>query len=202
MRGCCKTERISCRRNLLAFALLLLVGLTCQTVAEPAPRGSVPTASVHELKAAFVFHFMKYVEWPEEMRPARGEPLVLGVLGEQTMHEAVDRFAAESVGGHPLQIKHFEAGQELESCHVLFVGSSKRQATKRVLSAIQGSSTLTVSDTTGFIGIGGMIELKVVENRVGFEVDLLPSNDAGLKLSSKLLRLALRVENAERVRSD
>jgi len=177
--------------------LALLAGLTCRTAAEPAAIEGAYTPQGNELRAAFVYQFLKYVEWPDSVKPAPGEPLVIGVLGEQPIRDALSRFSAQSVAGHPLRIRHFEPGEDVEYCHLLFVGQSKRYVAKNVLEAIEGPGTLTVGDARDFLEAGGMIELRVVDNRIRFDVNLAPSKAAGLNISSRLLRLALRVEGAE-----
>ncbi|MDH3629152.1 MAG: YfiR family protein [Acidobacteriota bacterium] len=174
--------------------LVLIVALTHWT---PASTEASPTASLQDLKAAYVVQFLRYVEWPEKHRAAEGEPLVIGVVGDSTMVDALDRFATETIGGHPVRITNIIVGQDAERCHLLFVNTSKRNVAQRALLSVEGAGTLTVGDTRGFLDSGGMIELRIVDNSVRFEVNLSPSRDAGLNISSKLLRLALHVDNAD-----
>jgi len=176
---------------------LLLVGLGLLAMAGSSVTADTPRASVHDVKAAFLFKFIKYVTWPENPGEIPSRPFVIGVFGDDSIHEAVDAIAAQLAGTRPFEIRHYDDPVDLDTCQILFVGRSRRYRSADVLARVPASGTLTVGDARDFITAGGAIGLAVMDNRVRFEVNLAATRAADLHISSKLLRLAVKVEGAE-----
>jgi hypothetical protein len=145
----------------------------------------------YPVKAAFLFNFTKFVDWPAEAFAAEKSPLTLCLYGNDPFGKNLDDLVAnETVGGRPIAVRRVGRGADLKSCHVLFFSRAERDRQGEVLSGLRGAPVLTVGETAGFLGDGGMVRFDLETNRVRFAIDLPAAEKARLKISSKLLRLA------------
>ena len=144
----------------------------------------------YRLKAAFLYNFAKFVEWPAEALSDENSTFILGVLGEDDPGPALESIRGKTVKGRTLTIKRFESLQDLADCHILFITSSERQDVERALESLEGSSVLTVGEMERFAEMGGIINFVVKKNRLRFEINLDAGRRAGLEISSQLLKLA------------
>lgn len=174
------------RPEVLAAAVSILVAAgTSYAFAQP---------SEDEVKAAFLYNFTRFVEWPERALPGAGEPFVLCVLGDAAFAAEVDEtVAGKAVDGRPASARTVTELSELSECHLLFVSRSERARLPEVLAALRHLPVLTVGDSDEFVGAGGMITLVLRQSRVRFEIDQTAAEHVGLAISSRLLDLADRV---------
>ena len=151
----------------------------------------------YQVKAAVLYKFVRYVEWSQDVLPDTLDTITIGVLGESPIVDAL-RASVEGkeIGGYKVAIRHFGGLEDLDFSHMLFIGRSEKQHLKKALRRLQGWNTLTVGDTEGFAEAGGMVNLVIVENRVGFEINLEAAEKAKLRISSHLLRLGRIVGGA------
>jgi hypothetical protein len=180
---------LSSRRNWRRLGII--VALLCLPpgilAAERAP-------TEYEVKAAFLFNFAKFVTWPPESFPAAESPVLIGVLGADPFGAALERLAAElRVQGRPLRVVRGTTVAELVRCHVLFISASERDRMGQILQGLRqaGSAALTVGETDGFLGAGGIIRFLVEQNKVRFEISAEAAARARLAISSKLLSLGV-----------
>jgi hypothetical protein len=156
--------------------------------------GSGQTATEYQLKAAFLYNFTKFVEWPANSFASNDSPLRLCVLGENPFGSGLSQMAeGKVVGGHPVQVAVLENGRHAPDCQVLFISSSELTPVRAILHELRGRPVLTVADTKSFAEEGGMIGLLIEGQRMRFEVNLRAATEAHLKISSKLLSLAKAV---------
>ena len=175
----------------LAIALVVPMCVTTRPVLD------AQMASADEVKAAFLFNFAKFVEWPLDAAPA-GAPLVMGVLGNDAVEESLRTVTrGKVVDGRQLAVKRLTNGDDLTRVHLLFVGVGERVRMSDVLKRVEGFGVLTVSDVDRFCQSGGVIALVMEENRVRFDVNLEAAERGRLKVSSKLLSLARTVQSAK-----
>jgi hypothetical protein len=169
-------------------AFLLLVVLLLAAVAA-APAAAAPEPSVeYGVKAAFLYNFTKFVEWPPG---ADQGDLALCVFGEDPFGRSLDALAqGERLEGRRLVVRHPAALGDLKACHVLFVSRSERGRTREILAGLGDAPVLTVADLDGFLDQGGMIGLVVEENKVRFQIRQDVAERSRLRISSKLLSLA------------
>ena len=147
-------------------------------------------ANEYEVKAAFLYNFARFVEWPDNVSPDPNGPLVIAILGRDPFGGEIDRaIEGKTVNGRRLVIKRFSSLETYEQCHILFVSSSERGNLPRILAAVRTSSVLTVSETDRFAQIGGIINFITIENRIRFEINQAAAERVGLKISYKLLSL-------------
>ncbi|HEX6504053.1 MAG TPA: YfiR family protein [Terriglobales bacterium] len=148
----------------------------------------------YEIKAAFVYNFAKFVEWPPEAFSKPSDSVRLCVLGNHSLASDLQQLiAGKTIGTRAVEVQRVSPLQ-ITGCHVLFVGTLESWRLQQVLESARGTHVLTVGDIPGFIEQGGVINFILDQNRIRFEVNLKAAQDAGLKLSSKLLSLAKAVE--------
>jgi hypothetical protein len=155
---------------------------------------SAQTASEYDVKAAFLYNFTKFVEWPPGAFPDESGQLKVCVLGDNPFGKNLESLiAGEEVQGRKLQLWQMDILHSADFCHILFISQSERARISEVLAAVRDSPVLTVSETDGFLEKGGTINFKIQESKVRFEINPGAAERGGLKMSSKLLRLATRI---------
>ena len=147
-----------------------------------------------QVKAAYLLHFVRYVDWPNSSPDAAASPVVLGVLGHDPMVEVLGTIVSgKTVNHRPIQVKLFTSAEQIDRCDVLFLPRSQSKQMRAILSAISGRPILTVSDQERFSNQGGMIEFLLIDDTVRFSINNEAAGKAGLKLSSELLRVAYSI---------
>jgi len=154
------------------------------------------TANTLEVKAAFLYNFAKFVEWPSDA--TSGMPTInVGVVGNDAVGEALRAMVRDkNIGGKGLSVRKPANLDDLAGLHLLFVGGAEKHRVADILRRLDGATVLTVSDIDRFCQMGGTIELVVENNHVRFDVRLDAAQRARLKVSSKLLGLARTVHGA------
>jgi len=149
----------------------------------------------YKVKAAFLYKFAAYVEWPPAVFTGDGTPLVIGVQGSDAMYRALAGLTGgQSVQGHPLQVLDLDHEQRPAVVHILFAGSSQLTAERELRLPWMPASTLVVTEDARLPAAGiAMISFAVVDDHVNFDVALPPAQRAGLKLSARLLQVARNV---------
>lgn len=142
------------------------------------------------LKAAFVFRFPQFVTWPPASTNGRNA-LEICVAGSATAGALRDLTSGESLNGRRLLVREDPSVQSLSSCHVLMV--AEEHPHRALLARAATLPVLTVGDSETFLDDGGIIQLKLVDRRVRFEISMPAASRAGITLSSQLLRLAADV---------
>jgi hypothetical protein len=156
----------------------------------------------YRVKAAFIYNFGKFVEWPAAAFASADAPLVIGMLGGDPFHGDCERIVAhKSINGHPVIVRQINrpAGarqppdySDLKSCHILFISASESGNLPVILDALKDASVLTVTDNLDRFAASGVIINFVMENEsVRFEINDHAAHRAGLKISSKLLTLRI-----------
>lgn len=169
----------------------------------------------YKIKAAFIYNFIKAINWPQERMGDANEPMVIGIIGRNPFGDAFKPIENKTVRGRRLVLRYFEGPSEqnnessndrekttfdvegVRDCHILFVCSSEVGYIGRILDAVKVNSVLTVSEVDGFLKAGGIINLVPGTNQPVFDVNLTASRKVGLVISSKLLRIANKVIDEE-----
>jgi len=153
-------------------------------------RAAPPRPLEYEVKAAFLFNFAKFVEWPPDAFREH-DPLTICIFGEDPFGAVLDgTLAGETLAGRPLQARRTDRPGELRSCQIVFIGQAERERVPEVLASLRGANVLTVGESDRFAEQGGMVRFFVEANRVRFEVNLDALERTRLVVSSKLLRVA------------
>jgi hypothetical protein len=157
--------------------------------------GAAGPLDEYDVKAAFLFNFAKFIEWPESAMNSEKVRFTLGVLGADPFGGALLEVArGKTLNGRAVEVRQGRTVSELAGCDVVFLAASEEKRIERHLEALGGTPALTVSDTAGFARRGGMIELYLDGNRIRFAINLKAMREAGLEPSSKLLALARIVD--------
>lgn len=176
-------------REALACALAaVLVTAALLHTARTAVRAAEVTEG--DVKAAFVYNLAKFVQWPPEVLADDGA-LRLCILGRDPFGPAMSR-VIDAAGPHDRKLVARRIGgiPTGHSCHILFISSSESERLGAILDQVRGNGVLTVGDTVGYAHRGVVINLIVVDEKVRFDVNIEAARQAGLKVSSKLLKLA------------
>jgi hypothetical protein len=151
-------------------------------------------APEYQVKAAFLFQFSRFVQWPPDSFSSAEAPLVICVLGMNPFGSALEEIAAgELVQTHPLSVERHDRVEDVAGCHIVFVSGRDENATRQALEYLSERHVLTVSDGNDFTQRGGIIGLVTVEGKVRVQVNRSSADGAQLRISAKLLRLADQV---------
>ena len=176
------------RRALFAKVWLIVAVLLLGASANGA---EFAPAKEFQVKAAFLYNFAQFVEWPSSAFEEPESPLVIGILGLDPFGEVLDEMVkGEKVNGRPLVVKRYRRVEDINQCHILFVSGSEGHRTDQIVAELGGKSVLTVCDWEGFTRRGAMVRFVMERNRVRLRINLEAAKAAGLNISSKLLRSA------------
>jgi hypothetical protein len=176
------------------------------------------TEREYQIKAAFIYNFIKFVDWPKEKVAESNEPVIIGIIGKDPFGNAFAPVKDKEDKGRKVLIKRFKPIEELKKsgeknrsllereieslrkCHLLFICSSEEKSIKEIINLVKDHSVLTIGDMQGFLESGGIINFIMEEKKVRFEINMTAAKRARLEIRSQLLRLAKRVieeKNAE-----
>lgn len=168
------------------IGLLSLISVACwdgPTQADPQAPGE------YVLKAAFLYNFAKFVEWPEGAFTDKG-PFTICVLGPDPFGSALDSIEGKSVKNRALVVKHLETIAPAKSCQIVFVSASELAEAGRLSAAVKGLPVLTVCDAGDCAERGLMVNLRKQDDKVRFDINLDVLQHTSLRVSSQLMKLA------------
>ncbi len=178
------------RYVLLALSIAAIVSLPTPSVGQPA------VSREYTIKAAYLYNFGRYVQWPDDAFDGSGAPLVIGVLGPDPFGDALNVVAqTKQVHGRRIVVRRFASMADYTPCHILFVARSvEPEEQHEAMEKLRGSFGLLVGEAPGFAGEGGAINFFTQQNKIRFEINQKAAAGQGLKISSKLLKLARLVD--------
>lgn len=197
----------------ILLAVIILTGAAfCNLCLAESANGSPASVQANEndLKAAFLYNFVLFTDWPEG-KLSEPNTITIGILGEHQFGNAFDPVHNKTVKNKRLVIKNLgrfrqsfppdDAGKlefanyiaQLRKCHVLFICDSERENFKAIMDVVKGYGVLTVGETTDFLNFNGIITFIPGTEKLVFEVNQKVCEQEGLKISSKVLRLARKV---------
>ena len=145
----------------------------------------------YDLKAAFLFNFAQFVEWPPEAFPDASSPFVICVLGDDPFGKSLDEIVAhETIRNRRIAVRRHRDVEEISSCQIVYVGASETPRLSHILAALDGKRILSVGETDPFTAHNGIIQFLVVENRLRLRINIEAAKVAKLSISSQLLRQA------------
>jgi hypothetical protein len=180
--------------------LLLFVGT--QSLAEST------SSREYEIKAAFLYNFLMFVDWPPEKMGDNSQPIIIGIIGDDPFENAFEPVKDKQVNNRNVIVKRFKGLEELKKsseaerkqaiedikkCHLLYICKSEQRLLKEIIDLIKDSSVLTVGSMENFLELGGIINFVLEEDKVRFEINLTTARQAKVQIRSQLLRLAKRV---------
>ena len=179
--------RIRAFRRFTALALFAFL-----LIASEAPlRAAQDNPSEYQLKAAFVYNFAKFIDWPPAAFSGPQSPFAICIFGADPFGSVIDdALRGKTVADHPVVIRRTKDVVVARRCEIVFVGASEKNHLSELLQDLKGANVLAVGDFTGFAASGGTIELTLQDSRVRFAINPSAADSAGLRISSKLLALA------------
>jgi hypothetical protein len=189
---------------------ILIVVMALALFAVPQTRAA-DSASIREyqVKAAFLYNFIMFVDWPNEKMGSNNEPIIIGIIGKDPFENAFDPVKDKQAKDRKVIIKRFKGLEELKKsgeaafnqeieairkCHLLFICSSEEKVAKEITDLVKDNNILTVGDMPKFLETGGgIINFVLEEQKVRFEINGTAAKEAKLQIRSQLLRLATRV---------
>lgn len=149
--------------------------------------------SEYQLKAAFLYNFAKFTDWPADAFANAQAPFIIGILGENPFGSDLERtVAGKTIAEHPMTIRMFRTPTDATNCHILFINPAEKERFPAIFQSLRGTTVLTVSQTEHFIEAGGMVNFVEEANKIRFEINAEAAKVARLKISSRLLGLAVR----------
>jgi hypothetical protein len=176
-----------CLRNITWLILSLGLLLT----ATPG-RAQAPPPSEYQLKAAFLYNFAKFIDWPAGTYPEDQSPFVIGILGDNPFGNDLERtVTGKRINNHPISILPCDTVTQATNCQILFICTSETKRLPEIFAQLRGTAVLTVGETEQFIEAGGMVNFAQVASKIRFQINDGAARAARLKISSKLLSLAI-----------
>ncbi len=172
----------------LAFLTLGVTGARTEAASQPARE--------YLIKAAFLYNFALFTQWPAGSFADGSAPLSICVLGDDPFDGALETLIDREIRGHPVTIQRVATAQAGAACHLLFISGSEEAVLSTILASVADRPVLTIADFPNFARAGGIINLKTSKDqKIRFEINTGIAKRAGLKLSSKLLNLAEIISN-------
>jgi len=177
----------------LVMAVQLIV--VCCAVSKP-DAASKPEHSEYAVKAAFIYNFMRYVSWTQDALP-EGEPLVVAISGDFNFYNEFNVLSEKKLGSHKIIVKRLSDFSKKDKYHLVFIVAGDESKLPGIMTSQKGKSVLIVSDSDVAMGKGAIISFYESGKNIRFKIDSVAAKRRGLKISSKLLRLATIVDSAD-----
>lgn len=171
------------RRSIHAATALALIALAA------GPAHAQRSLDEYEVKAAFLYNFVKFVEWPPSDH--RSDAVVIGIVGRGPFNEALEVIASgKKVGARVVRVRQLRREDDPRTFHIVFIPQSEARDTATIVQSVRDAGVFTVGETPSFLAEGGIARFYVEANRVRFQIDAVGAQRSGLKISSQLLSLA------------
>jgi hypothetical protein len=158
------------------------------------PARAQTTADEYQIKAAFLYHFAQFVEWPGSTLNGRDLSLNLCIFdGDPHLLEVRNSIEGKPIGSRVFHVRQLSPAQDIQGCHILFVSRDEARRQSTTLKSLRGLPVLTVGETANFLTDGGMIRFHLEDNKIRFDINLGAADLSHLKISSRLLLLATSV---------
>ena len=188
-------------RGATAPRLIVAVLAAAAALALPLAPGYAKPPGEYQIKAVFLYRFAMFVEWPADAFDDPASPIVIGILGDDPFGDVLDKVIEnETINDRKLEVRRFERfdnSLDLTACHILFISASERKHVTQILESLGDAGVLTVSEIREFAERGGIINFIMRKGKIRIEINAHAATRLGLRISSKLLRLATIV-GAER----
>jgi hypothetical protein len=193
---CFMQRLIAPRTTRASLAWLRVLGcLAAGVFALGASRVQGEASKEYQVKAAFLFNFAQFVEWPTNTFTNTEEPFTIGILGADPFGQALDETVqGEMIQKHRMIIRRSPRIEDLQGCQILFISKSEKSRVTEILPKL-GTRILTVSEVQGFTSHGGVINFYLEGSKVRFEINPVSARHEGLKISSQLLSVGKVVES-------
>jgi hypothetical protein len=167
-----------------------LLSLVVMVSALPPNARAAEPPTEHQVKAAFIYNFARFIEWPPDARKD-DDTFVVSVLGRDPIAEViVDTLRAKKIDGKTVVVRRIVRPEEVGSSQIVFICDSEQSRLSSILKGLEAAPVLTVGETDQFAERGGVIRFRVDRDQVRFDINVTAAERARLKISSELLKLA------------
>lgn len=174
------------------IALRILCGLFCCVVC--CLSACADASKEYQIKAAFLFNFTKFIEWPAAAFADDSAPIVIGVCGSNPFGAELHNIVEDrKINGREIVVKTVDTAAEAAKCHVLYFSAAANGSLAQMLPALEKTAVLTVGESERFTSAGGVINFVLEADKVRFEINSAAADKAGLKISAQLQKLARTV---------
>lgn len=172
-----------------------LFSIICALLAVGPVRAEV--SPEYKLKAAYLFNFVRFAQWPSATFTTTNSPLVIGVLGDNPFGAALEEVVrGRVVNGRSVVVKPVTTAEEAKLCQVVFIPASEQTNLRRHLETLRNAPVLTIGESAEFLDAGGVIRFFVEQNKIRFDINKAQADVEGLQMDSQLLSLAAAVREA------
>jgi hypothetical protein len=149
------------------------------------------TLTEHQVRAAYLYNFVKFVEWPDGTFKDESEAILIGLFKDDPVKEELESIIkGRTIDSRPIRIKLLGNSKDADECHVVYLADAERRHQISTINMLGSKPVLTISDADYFCRIGGMIRFFVHENRFRLEINRTAVDRAQLEISAKILRVA------------
>ena len=156
-----------------------------------------PAEEEQLIKAAFIYNFAKFTRWPDNTWEKQDAPLNLCITGDDKLANELKHLQDRTIQGHSLSIQSLHHTVSVKSCHLLYIATSENKHYRKTLKTLHKKPILTVSELPHFARSGGIIELIKENDRTRFIINMNAAHEANIELSSRLLKLAIVIDDQE-----
>lgn len=175
---------------MITTAIVVGGGLSPGSAADKPRQAAAAIHSEYFVKAAFLYHFARFTEWPAKAFSDSQAPLRMCVFGSDSFGAGLETIEGKNISGRQVTTSRLTRIEGARRCHVLFISDSERERLPKILEYLGNRPILTIADMPNFTQLGGIINLKTVAGKIRFEINVEAAKLNGLTLSSKLLALA------------
>lgn len=185
--------------SLLVILISFLVSVVWAVPLQRVSYAEQQAVQEYELKAVYLYNFLQFVQWPESKQTASKDgTMVIGIVGESPFGDALSDLQSDlqKSGMKPVKIIYYgdyEDDMDLTTCNLLFVSSSEKNNFRKIIADLGGAPVLTVADSESFLASGGMINLAQSKGKIRWSINRTAADRAGLRFSSQLLSMAVKV---------
>jgi hypothetical protein len=173
-----------------ACRLWCATAITVTALCAPAPLAA-QNATTAEVKAAFLYNFARFTEWPADAFGETSAPFVIAISGDEVLRQTIDYLTrGKVISGRPVQTRNVTEPADVASAQILYIGGHSLERAPDLLKEAGRLPVLTIGDSERFCENGGMIAFLIERNRVRFEIQFDATEQARLKVSSRVLSLA------------
>jgi hypothetical protein len=175
----------------LALLFLILIAIAPQCLFSSNAASGEPVVTEYEVKAAYIFNFAKFVDWPSNVFPARNSPIIIGIIGDDEFGTLLGNIVkGKTIQERTIVVRPLKWSADFNSCHIVFIGASEQKQLKQIADNLHDRPVLTITEAEEDLQAKGIMNLIVEGGKVQFKIDIAGAEKAHLQISSKLLRLA------------
>jgi hypothetical protein len=176
------------------FGLVCLVLLALLVLGTPQYARAGSDVDEYRVKAAFLFHFAQFLDWPPDSLDVADRSLILCIFDDEPhRQELQSTIEGKTIGARALHVRLISQPQEIQGCNIFFLSRDEARRQSPILKSLRGMSVLTVGETSNFLSDGGMIRFHLDDGKIRFDINLAAAKSSHLQISSRLLLLATSV---------